>query len=101
MGGMIAQVAAARRPEALDALILMDTTHGPLHIDPELAMLGAEIVRGGGMAAVTEAMDALDAEAPPGTPAHERPLAERPGYRAEGARRSRGTPPTVYSPLLG
>ncbi len=101
MGGMIAQVAAARRPEALDALILMDTTHGPLHIDRELAMLGAEIVRGGGMAAVKEALDALGGEAPLGTPAHERLLVERPGYREEGDRKFLGSSPAMYASMLG
>ena len=81
MGGMIAQVAAAQRPEVLDGLVLMDTTHGPLDLDRDLAQLGAEIVRAGGMAAVKEVLDAMGDDAPLTTPAYERVLAERPGFR--------------------
>lgn len=101
MGGMIAQVAAGRRPGALDGLVLMDTTHGPLEIDRDLAMLGAEIVRSGGMAAVKEAMDALEGEGPLGTPAYERLLAERPGYREMGDRKFLSSSPAMYASMIG
>lgn len=101
MGGMIAQVAAAKRPGALDGLVLMDTTHGPLEIDRELAMLGAEIVREGGMAAVKEAMDALEGDGPLGTPANQRLLDERPGYRELGDEKFLGSSPAMYASMIG
>jgi pimeloyl-ACP methyl ester carboxylesterase len=101
MGGMIAQVAAVQRPGSLDGLILMDTTHGPLAIDRDLAALGAQIVREGGMSALKEAMDALDGGTPLGTPANERLLAERPGYREEGDRKLLGSAPAMYASMLG
>jgi pimeloyl-ACP methyl ester carboxylesterase len=101
MGGMIAQVAAAKRPDALDGLVLMDTTHGPLEIDRELAMLGAEIVREGGMAAVKEAMDAMGGDGPLGTPANQRLLDERPGYRELGEAKFLGSSPAMYASMIG
>jgi 3-oxoadipate enol-lactonase len=101
MGGMIAQVAATKRPEALDGLVLMDTTHGPLEIDRDMAMLGAQIVRDGGMAAVKEALDAMEGDGPLGTPANERLLAERPGYRELGDQKFLGSSPAMYASMLG
>ena len=101
MGGMIAQVLAAKRPGALDGLVLMDTTHGPLEIDRELAMLGAEIVREGGMVAVKEAMDAMGGDGPLGTPANQRLLDERPGYRALGDQKFLGSSPAMYASMIG
>lgn len=101
MGGMIAQVAAAMRPGALDGLVLMDTTHGPLEIDRDLAMLGAQIVREGGMAAVKEAMDAMDGDGPLGTPANQRLLDERPGYRELGDQKFLGSSPAMYASMIG
>jgi len=101
MGGMIAQVAALRRPHALDGLVLMDTTHGPLDLDRELAALGAQIVRDGGMPAVKEVLDAMGDEGPLTTPAHLRLLAERPGYREEGDRKFLSCAPAMYAAMLG
>lgn len=75
MGGMVAQVVALRRPERLDALILMDTGHGPVPgIDRDLRDLGAAIVREQGMAALV----AIPQE---DSAAHRRVVAQRPGYK--------------------
>jgi len=101
MGGMIAQVAALARPEALDGLVLMDTTHGPLDLDRDLAALGAQIVRDGGMPAVKEVLDSMGDEGPLTTPAHLRLLAERPGYREEGDRKFLSCSPAMYAAMLG
>lgn len=101
MGGMVAQVAASIRPDRLDGLVLMDTTHGPLRIDRDLAVLAAQVVREGGMVALKEAMDALDGEAPLGTPAHERLIAERPGYREQGDRKLLASAPAMYASMIG
>jgi len=100
MGGMIAQVAALQRPHALDGLVLMDTTHGPLDVDRDLARLGAEIVRDGGMAAVKAVLDEMGDDAPLGTPAHQRLLEERPGYRELGDRKFLGSSPAMYAAML-
>jgi 3-oxoadipate enol-lactonase len=101
MGGMIVQIAALQRPDVLDGLILMDTTHGPLDLDRELAFLGAEIVRQGGMAAVKEVLDAMGEDAPLTTPAYERVLAERPGFREMSDRKFLGCAPAMYAAMLG
>lgn len=100
MGGMIAQVAALRRPELLDGLVLMDTTHGPLDLDRDLARLGAEIVRAGGMEAVKEVLDSLGSDAPLSTPAYERLLAERPELREINDRKFLGCSPAMYAAML-
>ena len=100
MGGMIVQVAARQRPDALDGLILMDTTHGPLDVDPDMARLGAQIVRDGGMAAVKAVLDELADEGPLDTPAHQRLLAERPGYRELGDRKFLSSSPAMYASML-
>ena len=100
MGGMIAQVAALRRPGALDGLVLMDTTHGPLDLDRDLAALGAEIVRGGGMAAVKEVLDSLGDDAPLSTPAWERLLVERPELVEVNDRKFLGCSPAMYAAML-
>lgn len=101
MGGMIAQVAALQRPAALDGLVLMDTTHGPLDLDRALAELGAQIVREGGMPAVKAVLDSMGDDAPLSTPAHERLLAERAGYRELGDQKFLGSSPHMYASMLG
>jgi len=75
MGGMVAQVIALRRPDRLGALVLMDTSHGPVPgIDRDMRDLGATIVREQGMAALV-AIPQDDPEA------HRRVVAERPGCK--------------------
>jgi pimeloyl-ACP methyl ester carboxylesterase len=79
MGGMVTRQMVLRAPERVEALILMDTTPGPVAaFDPALMELAAEI-------ALTEGKDALkaalDAAAALETPAYIRLLAERDGYR--------------------
>jgi pimeloyl-ACP methyl ester carboxylesterase len=79
MGGMVVRRVVLRAPDRADALVLMDTSPGPVPgMDGEILELGCEI-------AVTDGMDELkrvmDAFAPLNTPAYERLLAERPGYQ--------------------
>lgn len=81
LGGMIAQVAAARHPDRLEGLVLMDTSHGPPDgIDGSLMDLGVAVAREHGM----EVLGELQAEHadPMGTPAAARLRAERPGWDA-------------------
>ena len=87
MGGMIVQAYAVQHPERLDGLILMDTSHGPVELGERDTIEGARaVVREGGMKALVELMresgGVLD------TPAHQRVVAERPGYAEMGERKS-------------
>ncbi len=79
MGGMVARKVVIREPGRVEALVMMDTSAGPIPgFDPALVEIAAEV-------AFTEGKDALkallDAAATLETPAYQRELAERPGYR--------------------
>jgi pimeloyl-ACP methyl ester carboxylesterase len=79
MGGMVAQVVATEHPDRLDALVLMDTSHGPVEgVDPEQVELGRSVVREGGLKLLVELQ--RDRPSPLQTPADLRVRAERPGY---------------------
>ena len=99
MGGFVAQLMAFAAPARLDALVLMDTGHGPIKgIDPGLAELAVQIVREHGMEALAEAIAARDA--PLETPAHRRLLAERPDYADFGDRKFAATSPYLYAAVV-
>jgi pimeloyl-ACP methyl ester carboxylesterase len=80
MGGMVARRIAIDAPERVTALVMMDTSAGPIPgFDPSLMELAAEVAFERGKDALKELLDmapALD------TPAYRRTLAERPGYQA-------------------
>ena len=79
MGGMVARKVALTSPDRIDALILMDTCHGPIAaVDGDLIEMGAQIALTDGMTTLKEI---LDAGSPLDNPAYERVLKERPGYR--------------------
>ncbi len=79
MGGMVARRLVLAHPERVDALVLMDTSPGPPHgIDPVLVDGAVEVVHTQGMDALKQLFDELD---PLTTPAFDRLVAERPGYR--------------------
>ena len=81
MGGMVAQHLLIAEPERVGALVLMDTTHGPVDwVEPDTAELAAAIVRQEGIPALMEALKVLRDEDPLMTPAFLRLLHERPGY---------------------
>jgi pimeloyl-ACP methyl ester carboxylesterase len=81
MGGMIAQHLLLAAPERVGALVLMDTTHGPVDwVEPDTAVLAAAVVREDGIAALMEALKVLRDEDPFTTPAFLRLLHEQPGY---------------------
>jgi pimeloyl-ACP methyl ester carboxylesterase len=78
MGGMVARRVVLAAPERIDALVLMDTSPGPVPgLDPDLVDFAAGI-------ALAEGKDVLkpmlDAAATLETPAYVRLLAERPGF---------------------
>lgn len=81
MGGMVSQLIATRGPSRLQALVLMDTFHSRIEIEPEMAEAGRQIVEAGGMPALVEAMRGLDG--PLVTEAHRRLLTERDGYQEQ------------------
>ena len=98
MGGMVAQFVAHEAPERLDALVLMDTDHGPIEgLDPELVDVAVSIVRDRGMEGLAEIM--ANRESPLDSPAHRRLLADRPGYAEFEDRKFRATSPALYAAM--
>jgi 2-succinyl-6-hydroxy-2,4-cyclohexadiene-1-carboxylate synthase len=79
MGGMVARRLTLAHPGLVEALVLMDTSPGPpAGIEVAVVDAGVEIARSAGMTVLRAVQDQVD---PLGTPAHQRLLAERPGYR--------------------
>ncbi len=79
MGGMVARRVVLARPERIDALVLMDTSPGPVPgLDRDLVDLAAGI-------AIEQGKDVLkpllDDAAALETPSYQRLLLERPGYQ--------------------
>lgn len=81
MGGMVVRRVAVRAPERVDAVVFMSTAAGPPRgLDRELVDLGARLALED-FAALKSVLDTAKAL---GTPAYERLLAERPGFREYG-----------------
>jgi pimeloyl-ACP methyl ester carboxylesterase len=81
MGGMVAQELVLAHPDLVGALILMDTTHGPLEwLDADMLTMAAGVIRELGTAGYVELTNRLRDTDPLTTPAFLRLLAERPGY---------------------
>jgi 3-oxoadipate enol-lactonase len=79
LGGMVARRVVLAHPQRVEALILMDTSPGPVPgLDGELIEMGCVIALNEGMDELKRIMDAFS---PLGTPAYERTLADRPGYQ--------------------
>jgi pimeloyl-ACP methyl ester carboxylesterase len=79
MGGMVARRVVLTHPARVEALVLMDTSPGPVdRIDPDAIEAAATV-------ALDEGKDVLkpllDAAGTLETPAYQRLLAERPGYK--------------------
>jgi pimeloyl-ACP methyl ester carboxylesterase len=82
MGGMIVRRFVLASPTRVDALVLMDTSPGPVPgLDAEMIDLGVQIANEQGMDELKRVMDAFS---PLDTEAYQRTLAERPGYREFG-----------------
>jgi pimeloyl-ACP methyl ester carboxylesterase len=97
MGGMAVRRAVLQEPDLVRALVLMDTSAvPPLGIDPEIARLGAEIALCDGMAALKRVQEELD---PLGSPAYQRIVVERPGFRAYGERKWASLSPVMWATL--
>jgi pimeloyl-ACP methyl ester carboxylesterase len=81
MGGMVVQELVLSRPQLVDALVLMDTAHGPMGwLDRDMLAMGVAVVREQGVDAYVDLTSALMESDPLVTPAFRRLLAERPGY---------------------
>ena len=95
MGGFVAQLMALSDGERLDALVLMDTSHGPIEgIDPSEVALAQAVVRDVGMDGLLDLL--AQRQSPLETKANKRLLAERPGYAEFGDRKF---PRHVAAPL--
>ncbi len=82
MGGMVVRRFVLAHPERVTALVLMNTSPGPPpNLDAGMIDLGVQIAYEQGMDELKRVMDAFS---PLGTPAYERLLIERPGYREFG-----------------
>lgn len=98
LGGMVARRVVLGRPERVDALVLMDTSPGPVPgMDGELIEMAATLALDEGM---DELKRVLDAFGPLGTPAYERVLAERPGYQAFNDHKWSTLSPVMWATLV-
>jgi pimeloyl-ACP methyl ester carboxylesterase len=97
MGGMVARRVVLARPDRIDALVLMDTSAGPPPgIDPDLVRLGAEVALRDGMSVLRVLLEQID---PLGSAAHQRVVAERPGFREYGDYKWSALSPVMWSAL--
>ncbi len=79
MGGMVARQIPLRAPERIDALVMMDTSAGPIPgFDPALMDAAAEVAFTRGKDALKELLDLVQVLE---TPAYKRTLLDRPGYQ--------------------
>lgn len=79
MGGMVARRVALAAGSRIEALVLMDTSPGPVpSLDPALIEAAAEVGLRDGKDALKALLDSVGALE---TPAYHRALEERPGYR--------------------
>ncbi|MFM7224131.1 MAG: alpha/beta fold hydrolase [Actinomycetota bacterium] len=79
MGGMVARKVALAAPDRVDALVMMDSTPGPVPgFDPGLLEFAADVALNDGKAALKELLDFAQ---PLTTPAYERLVDERSGFQ--------------------
>lgn len=99
MGGMVAQHVALDAPERVEALVLMDTWPGsPPGIDGAAVERAARIALDRGMEELHRLMQRTPD--PLSTPAHERLLRDRPGYREFCDRKFLALSPVMYAALV-
>ena len=85
MGGMVARKIAIQESSRVDALVMMDTSAGPIPgFEPELMDMGVEVALTQGKQALKDLMDMVSALE---TPAYKRVAAERPGFAEFEARK--------------
>jgi pimeloyl-ACP methyl ester carboxylesterase len=97
MGGMVVRRIAVERPDRVSALVMMDTSPGPIPgFDPELIEIAAGVALNEGKDALKEL---LDFASPLDTPAYLRTLSERPGYQAFVERKWADVSATMWGAL--
>lgn len=97
MGGMVTRRLVLAHPDRAHALVFMDTSPGPPPgIDPDLVAFGVAIVESEGMDALRAAQDELDVL---GSPAYQRVLRERPGFREYTDRKWASLSPVMWTTL--
>lgn len=97
VGGMAVQEALRRSPERFEALILMDTGHGTVSIDPALIELAVTVLREEGIEGFVAASNAI--EGPLDTPAYLAYVAAHPEHKEFADRKLRATSPEVYAAI--
>ena len=98
MGGMVARRVALQESSRVEALVMMDTSAGPVPgFDPDLISIGVDVALTQGKPALKELLDwagALD------TPAYKRVVAKRPGYTDFEARKWAGMSEIMWGTLM-
>ena len=98
MGGMVARRAVLAQPARIDALVLMDTSHGPIpRLDPELAELAAGVMLDQGKEVLRPMLDEAGTLE---SPAHLRLLAERPELVEYEERKWEALSPVMWATML-
>lgn len=96
MGGMVARRVALAAPDRVERLVLMDTAAGPpVGLDPDLVDAAAALARSDW----PQLRAVLDANQPLSTPAYERLLTERPGFREFGEWKWARLSPVMWAAL--
>jgi pimeloyl-ACP methyl ester carboxylesterase len=98
MGGMIAQEVVAAAPERVRGLILMDTSHKGVNIDPDLVTIALQIAREQGLETLVAVQ--RDLEGPLDTEAHRRLCDTVPGYAELGEKNTLMCSPAMYASML-
>jgi len=97
MGGMIAQHLVLMADDRVESLVLMDTGHGTVDMDPELATWGLGLVRAEGMDALADVLVAI--EGPLHTDAYQRLIDAHPEHAAYGERKLRASSGAMYAAM--
>jgi len=101
MGGMVVQVLALKAPERVQALVLMDTLHGPMSgLDADILDLGISIALEQGMDPVADVLELMAEDDPLTSAAHVELMASRPDRKAQSDRNLRVSSPYLYASLL-
>ncbi|MFN8040392.1 MAG: alpha/beta hydrolase [Acidimicrobiales bacterium] len=98
MGGMVAQVLTLMVPDRVAALILMDTSHKRLRVDPGLVELGVSTAREHGVHVIADLQAEIDD--PLTSDAYRRLCEADPDYAARGDRNLRASSPAMYAAML-
>lgn len=98
MGGMVVQTAVLRDPSPVDALVLMDTSHGPIPgLDRTMLPLAIEVIEDGGMPALVEAMKEMGGALE--TPAGQALRQRDPAYDARAWETLATTSPVMWTTM--